>query len=133
MRRRDGADAPYWEGLEQGKLVLPRCKGCDRWAWPAAHRCGVCGTLGNHWVERQMKATVFSWTTTWHRFAMNDSLDLPFTSVVAEVDDCGVRLLGRYDDPGRENPQIGETLTGLLGETVVGENHIPTIIWSRST
>ena len=80
-----------------------------------------------------MKATVFSWTRTWHRFAMTESLDLPFTSVVAEIDDCGVRLLGRCDDPGCENPQIGEALTGHLGETVVGDNHIPTIIWSRTT
>lgn len=131
MNRRDGADAPYWEGLEQGKLLLPRCSGCERWLWPAAHRCGICGTIGNHWVERPMKAAVFSWTRTWHRFGMTEWLDLPFTSVVAEVDDCGVRLLGRYGNHANENPKIGEALIGQLGETVVGDRHIPTIIWSR--
>lgn len=132
MSHQGGADAPYWKGLEQGKLMLPRCNGCDRWAWPAAHRCGVCGALGNHWVEREMSATIFSWTRTWHRFGMTEALDLPFTSVIVEIDDCSVRLLGRFDDPDRLDPQIGEAVVGHLGETVVGDNHIPTIIWSRS-
>ena len=79
-----------------------------------------------------MKATVFAWTRTWHRFGMTEALDLPFTSVVAEIDGCGIRLLGRLDDPERIDPRIGEALTGRPGETVAGEDRIPTIIWSRS-
>lgn len=132
MSNKDGADAAYWEGLEHGKLLLPRCTGCGRWAWPAAHRCGVCGTIGNHWVERPMRATVFSWTRTWHRFAMTEALELPFSSVVAEIEDCGVRLLGRFDDQDQDSPRIGEPLVGQVGQTVVGERRISTIIWSRS-
>ena len=131
MNRRDGADAPYWEGLEQGNLLLPRCDGCKKWIWPAAHRCGVCGTLGVHWEERAMVATTYSWTRTWHRFGMTEALDLPFTTVLAEVDDCGVRLLGRLEDPERIDPVIGESLVGTPGETIVGDDHIPTIIWRR--
>lgn len=131
MSGRDGADAPYWDALDRGHLSLPRCTGCSRWAWPAAHRCGVCGTVGNEWVELPLRATVFSWTRTWHRFGMTEAFDLPFISVVAEVEDCGVRLLGRFDDPGEENPRIGDPLVGHIGETVVGERTIPTIIWGR--
>ena len=40
----DGEDAPYWDGLAAGKLLLPRCCGCRAWRWPADHRCGGCGT-----------------------------------------------------------------------------------------
>ena len=129
----DGADAPYWEGLAAGRLLLPRCKGCDRWVWPARHRCGDCGTVGIRWVEREMRATVFSWTRTWHRFGMTEALDLPFTSIVASVADCGIRLLGRLDDPDRVDPVIGEPLHGRTSETVVGNRSIPTIIWSRAS
>ena len=78
-----------------------------------------------------MRATVFSWTRTWHRFAMTETLELPFSSVVVEIDDCGVRLLGRFDDPDQDDPRIGEPLVGQPGETMVGEKRIPTIIWSR--
>lgn len=80
-----------------------------------------------------MTATIFSWTRTWHRFDLTESLDLPFVSIVASVDDCGVRLLGRLDDPDQVDPAIGETITGRIGATRVLDRDIPTIIWSRAS
>lgn len=133
MSRSDGADAPYWTALGAGKLILPKCDGCDRWIWPAGHRCGACGTIGIHWVEREMKATIFSWTRTWHRFGLTESIDIPFTSATVEIDDCGIRLLGRVDDPDQIDPVIGEALVGRPGATLVGDDEIPTIFWSRAT
>ncbi|BEU99389.1 Zn-ribbon domain-containing OB-fold protein [Novosphingobium olei] len=130
--RLDGADAPYWQGLEQGRLLLPRCAHCARWAWPAAHRCGACGHIGVVWEERPLKATLYSWTRTWHRFGMTESLDVPYVSIVAEVADCGVRLMGRMDDPAPADPRIGEALTGRIDATLVGDDRIPAIIWSRT-
>lgn len=132
MSGRDGADAPYWEGLEEGRLMLPRCDGCDRWMWPAGRRCGRCGGVGIHWVERPMTGTVFSWTRTWHRFGGTEGLELPFTSVVAEIDGCGVRLLGHLDDPNKVDPAIGEALHGRPDVSLVGDRQVPTIRWSRA-
>lgn len=129
--RTDGADAPYWEALTAGRLLLPRCDGCNAWKWPAGHRCGACGTTGMHWVELPMKAKVFAWTRTWHRFGLTESLETPFTSGTVEIENCGIRLLGRIDDPNRVNPVIGEMLVGRPGTTLVGDDAIPTIIWSR--
>lgn len=131
MKQHDGADAPYWDGLRAGRLMLPRCGGCSRWVWPARHRCGDCGTVGLQWVEREMRATVFAWTRTWHRFGMTESFDLPFASIVATVADCGIRLLGRLDDADQVDPAIGEIVTGRPAETLVAERAIPTILWSR--
>ncbi len=85
-----------------------------------------------HWTELLMRATVFSWTRTWHRFGFTESLELPFTTVLVTVENCGIRLLGRLDDPNRIDPVIGEALSGRSGQTTVGDRQIPTIIWSRS-
>lgn len=112
--------------------MLPRCGGCDRWMWPAGHRCGQCGKAAIQWIEREPCGTTFSWTRTWHRFGLTEALELPFTTVLAEIDDCGVRLLGLLDDPERIDPRIGETLVGRFAETAVGEDRIPTLIWSRT-
>jgi hypothetical protein len=62
---------------------------------------------------------------------LTEALDLPFTTVLAEIEDCGIRLLGLLDDPERIDPKIGERLTGRFGETVAGKDRIPTIFWSR--
>ena len=131
MHVNDGADAPYWNGLAEGRLLLPRCGGCGDWLWPAVSRCGACGSETVEWIEHAMRGTIFSWTRTWHRFGFTESLDLPFVSIVATVDDCGIRLLGRLDDPDRIDPVIGEPISGAIGATRVGERDIPTIIWSR--
>lgn len=128
----DGADAPYWDGLTVGKLLLPRCKGCGAWRWPAGHRCPDCATTGMDWIEQPMVATIFSWTRTWHRFALTETIDLPFVSIIAGLDGSGIRLMGRLDDPDRVDPRIGEPVAGRIGATTVGERAIPTIIWSRT-
>lgn len=130
MHANDGADAPYWNALAEGRLLLPRC-GCGDWLWPAVSRCTACGSEDIQWVERPMRATIFSWTRTWHRFGFTESLDLPFVSIVATIDDCGIRLLGRLDDPDQVDPVIGDTVSGRIGATRVEGRDISTIIWSR--
>ncbi len=132
MSGSDGADAPYWQGLAAGRLMLPRCQGCAAWLWPAAHRCASCGCVGMDWVEQPMTATVFSWTRTWHRFALTESLELPFTTIIAALDGSGIRLMGRLDDPDRIDPPVGAAVAGRIDATIVGNRTIPTIIWSRT-
>ncbi len=126
------ADAPYWKGLADGVLMLPKCPGCGAWRWPAGRRCGACGTVGLLWVEQPMRGSLFSWTRTWHRFALTESLDLPFTSAVVELAPSGIRLMGRLTDPDQIDPAIGAPVTGVPSSTLVGERHIPTILWSRT-
>lgn len=126
----DGADAPYWNGLTEGRLVLPQCA-CGDWLWPAVSQCGTCGSADIQWREQAMRGTIFSWTRTWHRFGFTENIDLPFISIVASVEGCGIRLLGRLDDPDQIDPVIGENVSGRIGATRVGERDIPTIIWRR--
>jgi hypothetical protein len=80
-----------------------------------------------------MRAKVFAWTRTWHRFGGTEAFDLPFTSIVAEIGECGIRLLGRLHDPEQVDPVIGQEIVGEAARTQAGDDAIPTILWSRST
>ena len=100
MHRLDGADAPYWIGLAEGRLVLPRCTGCQRWMWPAGHRCGHCGGGEVEWLERSPAATVFSWTRTWHRFGLTEALDLMREVVTESSNGFGAALYVHDLDTG---------------------------------
>ncbi|QSB45349.1 OB-fold domain-containing protein [Tsuneonella flava] len=131
MSRFDGPDAPYWEALEDGRLMLPRCSACQTWIWPAAHRCGACHADDVQWVEMPLEATVFTWTRTWHRFGLTEDFELPFTTVLAEIAHCGIRLLGNLEDPDRVDPEIGQRLTGTIGSTRTPDGELPVINWSR--
>lgn len=132
MNGNDGADAPYWNALAEGRLLLPRCGVCDAWQWPALSRCGKCGSDRIDWLECEKAGTIFSWTRTWHRFGFTENIDLPFVSIVVTIDGSDVRLLGRLEDPDQIDPVIGETVVGQPGTTRVGERDISTLIWRRS-
>ena len=131
MSKIDGPDAPYWEALENGCLKLPRCGSCQGWIWPAAHRCGACNASETNWVEMPLNATVFTWTRTWHRFGLTEDFDLPFTTVLAEIENCGIRLLGNLEDPEQVDPEIGQRLVCRIGSTRTPANELPVINWSR--
>lgn len=131
MAGQDSTDAPYWQALEEGRLVLPCCEQCGHWQWPATSYCSRCGAQKFDWLDRPMIGAIFSWTRTWHRFGLTEAFDLPFVSIVASVADCGIRLIGRLEDPDQIDPVIGQAINGTPGSTMVEGRKIPTIIWSR--
>lgn len=124
-----GAEGPYWEGLAKGRLVLPRCKGCGAWHWPAVWRCGQCGSWDHEWVEQALTGTSFSWNRTHHRFAGTEGLPLPFTTLLVELDGSAIRLLGLFEGP-EEDVRIGAAVTGRIDRTPYLETTIPSIRWS---
>ena len=47
----DGLDRPFWEGLQQDKLVLQRCNACDGWQWGPEWVCHRCRSFDLRWEE----------------------------------------------------------------------------------
>lgn len=124
-----GAEGPFWEGLTDGQLVLPQCRGCGKWNWPAVWRCGACGSWGHDWKPQRLSGTIFAWTRTHHRFGGTEGLDLPYVTALVTLDAIPVRLQGLIE--GRENGvQIGAAVTGRVTTTAFGEDQIPSIRWN---
>jgi len=124
-----GADGPYWEGLSQGLLKLPRCAGCGRWQWPAVWRCGDCGAWDQTWAPVAMAGAVYSWTRTWHPFHGTEGIGTPFVSVVVELPDAGGLRLAGVLDGETEAVAIGAPVAGAVGETIFNGAALPTIRW----
>ncbi len=123
------ADAPYWEGLRSGKLLIQKCEACGNWQWPAVYRCSDCGRWDPPWVETAKKGTLFSWTRTWQNFPGLEPLGLPFISVLVSLDEAGGhRLMGTLagDDA---NIAIGKPVTGEIIERTLHGQAMPTIVW----
>lgn len=81
------ADGPYWDGLAEGKFLLPRCAACKTWIWPANHRCAGCGSWEMEWIDLKPEGTVYSWTRSW---ISSDTIperaaDVPYVVVLAEI------------------------------------------------
>lgn len=54
--------APYWEGLRNHELRLPRCSVCSRWEWYPVADQPACS--GGHYIWEVMgdEATLFTFT-----------------------------------------------------------------------
>lgn len=122
-----GPDEPYWTGLSQGRLTLPRCQVCGRWHWPAVSRCGACGSWAQEWRDVTLEGRLFTWTRTWHSFLGAEGLERPFVTAVIELPQAGNRrVLGLFE--GRE-PRIGLDVVGAVRTTNVTDGELPVLIW----
>ena len=123
-----GAEGRYWESLAEGRLELPRCRGCGQWHWPAVWRCGACGSWDHEWVEQAMTGTVFTWTRTWHPFGGTEGFAKPFVTALVTLDSVPIRINGVVEGPD-EAIAIGQNVVGHVGRTPFQGSEIPAMRW----
>ena len=124
-----GAEGRYWDALAEGRLDLPRCKGCGKWHWPAVWRCGECGSWDHEWIAHKMVGTIFTWTRTHHRFGGTEGIELPYVTVLVELADIPIRLQGLIEGD-EQNLRIGAKVVGRVDHTVFGNARIPSLRWT---
>jgi uncharacterized OB-fold protein len=127
-----GADEPYWAGLADGELRLPRCATCRKWMWPAHYRCGACGSWELEWIRQEAVGTIYSWTRTWYAFdrVHERAADVPYVIVVAEIASAGgACLLGVFT--GKEDGlKIGARVRGIIEPPSEKSKGYPAIRWA---
>lgn len=109
----DGNDQPFWEGLREERLLLPRCVACGRWRALGRLICPSCWAFETSWEEVAPRGCVFSWVRSHRAFMSELDVPVPYVTVLVELDGVAVRLLGilRGDDLA---PRIGDRVTGFV-------------------
>jgi uncharacterized protein len=85
----DHDDAFFWEGVEEGKLLVRSCAGCHQLQHPPSPMCPHCGSLA--WDVHQLsgRGTLHSWVESKHPSEPDD-----MTRIVALVElEEGIRLV----------------------------------------
>lgn len=97
---------PFWEGIDRGELLLPRCSGCGDFEWYPSDAGPRCAGASYEWVSVAGTGTVFTWTRVERRFLPNGG-DPPYVVALIELDGTsGVRLVANLDT-GSSDPAIG--------------------------
>lgn len=129
VRETTGADGPYWTGLAQGQLQLPRCSQCKAWHWPAVFRCGHCGAWDIGWEPVSAEGEIYSWTRTHHGFAGTEGIGVPYVSLVVSLPQAGGRRLLGLLSGSDAGLRIGARVRGTIATTRVGSDDIPALHW----
>lgn len=82
---------PYWEGLNEGRLLLQRCGACGKIRHYPRPVCDACYAMEVEWVEASRRGSVHSWTVAHHPFHPGFKRELPYILAIVDLAE-GVRL-----------------------------------------
>lgn len=60
MPRPTRTSTPFWEGLEQERILMQRCLGCHRWVWYPRPHCPACSSRELEWQPLSGRASLYS-------------------------------------------------------------------------
>lgn len=87
----DGDSIRFWEGCNEGKLLIQQCGDCDEYIFYPRIVCPNCMSEHVEWIESSGIGKVYSYTVV-RRAAPAFKEDLPFVVAMIELDE-GVRML----------------------------------------
>jgi uncharacterized OB-fold protein len=82
-------DQYFWDGVDEGKLLVRACANCARLQHPPSPMCPTCGSVD--WTVQQLsgRATVHSWIVSRHPTQADDA---PRIVVLLDLEE-GLRLV----------------------------------------
>lgn len=105
-------DQAFWDGLNDHRLVLPCCSTCGRWRAPGTITCPECWSFETAWTDVAPTGTVYSWVRSQRDFMSELDVRAPYVTVLVELDDVPIRLLGILLDA--DVVAIGDRVTGVF-------------------
>ena len=104
----------FFEGAEQGRLVLPRCTACGFVIWFPREICPECGSQDVDWFEASGNGSIYSCTVT-RRIPGSWGKAAPFVLAYVELDE-GPRVMTNIVDCEPEQVAIGDRVKAVFEE-----------------
>jgi uncharacterized OB-fold protein len=82
---------PYWDGLNDRRLMLQRCADCGKIRHYPRPVCDACWSMNADWVQAIGHGTVHSWTVTHYAFHPGLKGDVPYLLLTVDLPE-GVRM-----------------------------------------
>jgi uncharacterized OB-fold protein len=90
----DADSAPWWDALDEKRLLLPRCKACGRYWFPPTPGCPHCGATQHELVEASGRGSLYSWVVVQRALHPAFINDVPYTIALVDLEE-GPRVFGR--------------------------------------
>lgn len=83
---------PYWDGLKQGKLLLPKCAACRHVFFYPRVVCPRCHSRDLGWIESRGRGTLHSFAIAQQAFNPAFKVAPPYVLAMIELEE-GPRML----------------------------------------
>ncbi|WP_048307067.1 OB-fold domain-containing protein [Halomonas sp. PR-M31] len=106
---------PFWDGLKQGKIQLPRCDDCQTWVFYPRRHCTHCFSHQLSWQEVSGQGTLYSYTLARIPTMPEFADEAPQAMAVVELDE-GVRLNTTLVGLAEDEIEVGMTLAPVFAK-----------------
>lgn len=87
----------FWEGTQQGKLLIQVCQDCQSKIFYPRKFCPECWSGNLDWVEASGKAKIHTFSTAYSMVEPKFMDELPYTIAYVDLDE-GIRMMTRIVD-----------------------------------
>jgi len=94
----------FWQGADQGNLVLQKCVDCGAWCHTPKPMCPNCHSVEKEWVPVSGKGVVYSWVT--YQESPHPAFKAPYSVVLVELEE-GMRIVSNLVDVKPDDIKIG--------------------------
>lgn len=84
---RDAYNAPFWDGLRERVIRMPRCTACGHVQYPMGPACSECLAGDLEWVELSGRGSVWGYCVYHHAFHPAFADELPYNVAMVELDE----------------------------------------------
>ena len=111
----DGLDAPYWEAVAEGRLVMQRCRTCGTWQWGPEWTCHNCNSFDLAFEEVPQIGRIYSFERVWHPVHPALQEQGPYIVVLVEFPDHdGARMVGNLLGDPQQPVTIGAEVRAVF-------------------
>ena len=111
---------PYWNALDENRIVHQRCGDCARWIFYPRVVCSGCGGGNLVWHEVSGAATLYTFTVAELAVSPDFTDEVPQLLAIAELD-IGIRVPTTLVDIDPDDIQIGMALTPVFDHETFGD------------
>jgi len=83
---------PYWDGLRDRKLLMPRCDACGKYWFPPSLLCPHCNATKWTWASTSGHGRIFSYVVYHRVYHPGFADEVPYAVAVLELDE-GPRMI----------------------------------------
>jgi uncharacterized OB-fold protein len=83
---------PYWDGLRDRKLLMPRCDACGKYWFPPSLLCPHCNAMKWTWASTSGHGRIFSYVVYHRVYHPGFADEVPYAVAVIELDE-GSRMI----------------------------------------
>jgi 3-oxo-4,17-pregnadiene-20-carboxyl-CoA hydratase alpha subunit len=101
----------WWQGVDDGKLLIQRCSQCQTLRHPPRPMCGECQSIEWDSIESSLEGEVYSFTTL--HYPRVPGYDYPLCCAVIELSE-GTRVVSNIVGIDHEQVKIGMKVRGRI-------------------